>query len=443
MSDPSLALPDGGSAAQAPTVLMSRPINQATRPALGSAHYSYGFAADAFARMFGQGGYSVRTLANPEQFKNKTFAQLNDLPEGPMLHLIFRSTEDIRRVEGAYNVACFAWEFEALKANALADESMLLDQAAMLRTCDEVWTPSTYARDVLKRHDVTNVRVIPAPISVPDILSRDKEASIKVLGLLEAVSLVTYSAGREADFQRLANERALPLEDQPRLKQVLSNGGAVFLAVCNPYDKRKNLASLIEGFVLATEGRDDAVLIVKLVNSGQFDHPSGYLFHQMRVLFGNPHCIDEDRVILFSAYLSDEEMAAMYGAADFYVCTSIGEGQNLPLLEAMAHGCIPVSVQNTAMRDYIAEDASVVIAEASYKGLVSGLAADIAGTRVAVSFADRFQVCDAVTAALELSADARQQKSVAAREVVREKYDPARLLRTIETQVASKLPKRG
>src|SRR5690606_16655141 len=126
--------------------------------------------------------------------------------------------------------------------------------------------------------------------------------------------------------------------------------------------------------------------------SGMFEQPAGYLFHQMRAIFGNPHCLHEESVVLFSGFLPDDQLSHLYRLADFYVCTSIAEGQNLPLMEAMVHGCVPISVTNTAMADYVTADNAVTVAEGVYRGLFSGLASDVARSRINISYSDRYQI---------------------------------------------------
>jgi glycosyltransferase involved in cell wall biosynthesis len=71
--------------------------------------------------------------------------------------------------------------------------------------------------------------------------------------------------------------------------------------------------------------------------------------------------IDCENIILVCGLMSDSEMGRMYGAADFYLCTSNAEGQNLPLLEAMGHGVVPISPVTTAMADYVTEDNSIIL----------------------------------------------------------------------------------
>lgn len=423
-----------------PDVLISTSGTKDPARSLGTAHYSYGFAADAFRSMLADEGVPTTLIAEPEQFKTARFASVHGMSDAPTLHLIFRSSENIRPIPGVYNVACFAWEFEALKANGLPEEATVHDQVGMLGACDEVWVPCEYTRQVLNNHGLERVHVVPAPVHVKQEERGDRRDRFASLALRESVPLVSLSSGDEAAFGRLARTYSAPLIDQPRVRSAVENGGPIFLTVCNPYDKRKNLASLIEGFLMAAENHPDAVLIVKLVTSGQFESPVGYLFHQVRVLFGIPHCFHEDGVVLFSSFLSREEMSDLYSSADFYLSTSLGEGQNLPLIEAMAHGCVPVSVRNTAMADYIDQDNAVVIRERRYSGLVSGLASDVAGVRVRMPFSDRFAVAEAIQTALGLSPAQRLAKAAAAARTVQERYSRAAIMSRVRQRLDDALP---
>ena len=421
-------------------VLLSRTSVGPLSQSLGKAHYSYGFAAHAFSRMFKANGVPVTPVVNPEHFKSAIYAQTNGLEPGEHLHLVFRNSADLRPIAGAYNVACFAWEFDVLKADGVADEYIVEDQVRMLRACDEVWVPCRFTERVLRHHGVTRVRTIPAPIFPRPLERPAREIAFEELGLFESTPLVTSSAGDEAFFVQLANTYTAPLASQRRMRTALKPGGKIFLCVCNPYDKRKNITSLIEGFLMATQGRDDVVLLIKLVTSGMFEPPSGYLFHQMRVLFGIPHCIKEESVLLMSGHLSDEQMDDLYGGCDYYLSTSIAEGQNLPLLEAMSAGCVPVTTSNTAMRDYVTDDNSVVIEEGRYSGLISGLAADVTGKRVSVDYADRFAVAAAVGQALDLTPESYARKAIAARETVARGYAPEVVYERVVKALAGACP---
>ena len=403
-------------------ILVSRPPVAHGGEALGHAHYSYGFAARYFEQMFAEAGVAIKPIRHPEQFKTAAFAQTHGLTQGPntdrYIHLMFRSTEHLRPIQGCYNIACFAWEFPVLKTRGRSDESRVEQQAQMLSLCDEVWTPCRYGVDVLRRNGLKSTHYIPAPVPRPEPPGAGREAAMRTLSLVETMHLCSISAPRMEVAERIVAKAVKPLQFQPSLKAVLERGGKIFLTVCNPGDLRKNLVNLIDGFLMAARERDDCVLVVKLATSGSRREPVGYVHEVLKGLFGAPHALDEAQVIFIGGYIPDEQMDALYDLADFYLCASIAEGQNLPLLEAMARGCVPVSTCNTAMMDYLDEKCAVIVEEARYLGLIAGTAADVAGERFEISSADRFQVARGVGDALDLTPDDIRSKSLACHDLL-------------------------
>ncbi|MCW5943531.1 MAG: glycosyltransferase family 4 protein [Fimbriimonadaceae bacterium] len=66
------------------------------------------------------------------------------------------------------------------------------------------------------------------------------------------------------------------------------------------------------------------------------------------------------RRVLRPGYVDDRTLAALYGAADLYVCPSRYEGFGLPVVEAFACGC-PVAVSTGGSLPEIAGDAGLVV----------------------------------------------------------------------------------
>ncbi len=433
-------------------IFYSRPQTRGGERALGQTHYSYGFAARYFLDLLSSRGLELLEVSAPEQFKSRTFARTlgQGIDDAAHPHLIFRSTEDIRPIPGAYNIACFAWEFEVLSGPASGQEAVLESQTSMLSTCQEIWTPSRYAQRVLLAHGLANVHVIPAPMPIParadaavEGRPKAKRAAWAKLANVPSIPLVSFSsnfvthyeADLEQDYERLARDKTSPLGEQPALNWVLEGGGTVIVTVCNPYDRRKNLANLIEGFLLAAVDRDDVVLVVKLATSGVVETPAGYLYHQLRLLFGRPHCLFEEKVVLVGGYLETEQMEALYAGADFYLCTSVAEGQNLPLLEAMAMAVAPITVANTAMSDYIDDEVAVVVPERRFEGLLTQMAADGARRRYGSSLSDRFQIGHAIRRALAMPQAAREAMGAAAKARITLLFSPDEVFTRIRARL--------
>ncbi|MBM9539078.1 glycosyltransferase family 4 protein, partial [Desulfobulbus alkaliphilus] len=112
-----------------------------------------------------------------------------------------------------------------------------------------------------------------------------------------------------------------------------------------------------------------------------------------------------DRVWITDGVLTRAELNRLYDAATFYVCTSHAEGQNLPLLEAMARGVVPVTVDHTAMSDYISDNDAVVIPSRT-RPLDIRLAARYRMYGVETNYVDADDVSSALQRAEDMNDDA-------------------------------------
>ncbi len=137
----------------------------------------------------------------------------------------------------------------------------------------------------------------------------------------------------------------------------------VFLTVFNVHDFRKQLRPMLEAFVQFSHDRPDAILLLKMSTPFRGKAPvnSQLLGEQITNPGRLAPPLVSDRVWITDQILTRDEMSHLYDVADFYLCTSQGEGQNLPLIEAMGRGLVPVSVDNTAMGGYVSEEDAVVI----------------------------------------------------------------------------------
>jgi hypothetical protein len=81
----------------------------------------------------------------------------------------------------------------------------------------------------------------------------------------------------------------------------------------------------------------------------------------LRLHISGYELIDSNAVWLATAQLAEPVLADLYRFSSAYLCSSLAEGQNPPLQEAMAYGVVPVTTRHTAMLDYIREDNVVII----------------------------------------------------------------------------------
>src|SRR5579863_752569 len=180
--------------------------------ALGARHYSYRFAESHFLAMLEARGIPVRHLVMPEYYGQR--AALAAEVEGlaaTSAHLIFRSTQEIRLLKCAYNIACFAWEFDVLKDYTLIEGHPFLNQKRMLGICDEIWVPSQYTREVLLAHGLHNVHCIPAPIRLPARRPTERDEALAQLASLTVCPLLVNTLLSPESNSSICASRTLSL----------------------------------------------------------------------------------------------------------------------------------------------------------------------------------------------------------------------------------------
>jgi glycosyltransferase involved in cell wall biosynthesis len=127
------------------------------------------------------------------------------------------------------------------------------------------------------------------------------------------------------------------------------------------------------------------------------------------------------RDLLADMSATRDEMNRFYDAASFYLCTSYAEGQNLPLIEAMARGVVPITVDHTAMADYISDNDAVVIPSHT-RPLDIRLTARYRMYGVDTNYVDAADVHSALLAARDIPDSDYAHKSAASWEEVRSQF---------------------
>lgn len=346
-------------------------ISESDRTAVGSglgvADYSYSFAMRGFLQVLEQAEIDHMVIEHPEyisDIRERSSAAVN-------IHLCFYPPERLRLLKGAYNINCFAWEFDRLRAaTELVTYHAFADQATMLNRADEVWAPAQSAVDAIVASGVTvPVKMVTAPI-VENLARRPRQGRSTWKKLDQhATKLKGVSWQPLAIAPRI--QPAMDHASQARrndLRSILrvteqDTPPPVFLSVFNVHDFRKQMRPMLEAFIQFTHHRPDAILLLKMSTPFRGRHPVNSMLHGEQVT--NPGRLApplvSDRVWITDQILTRDEMNHVFDVADFYLCTSHGEGQNLPLIEAMGRGLVPISVDNTAMGGYISEDDAVVI----------------------------------------------------------------------------------
>ena len=201
-----------------------------------------------------------------------------------------------------YTIGTWAWETEEFPPGLLGS----------LDFVDEIWMPSEYSSNALRKVTTKPVITFGHPITRPPY---SPDMSRKDLGLPDQfVFLFCF------DFFSIA--------------------------------KRKNPIGLVEAFKRAFKPGEGPVLVIKTLNADGLPEDSARL-----------HAAAEGRddVIFFDRYVSAEEKNAIIGLCDCYVSLHRAEGFGLTLAEAMALGKPVIATGYSGNLDFMTEDNSYLV----------------------------------------------------------------------------------
>ncbi len=417
-------------------VYYSSSIEGEIQKVLGFAHYSYRFAEAKFVATLTDRGLMPHKLVMPE-----FYGSADALPAGIResgltdIHFMFRSTEQFRLLKFARNVGCFAWEFDVLKDSTLEGEHPFLNQARMLGLCDEVWVPCNYTQSILRAHGLEHVHTIPAPIAVPERAPSALRECLSLVGHCVVAPLHYNAFLPAAQLKRTIASGAATLAKSIAARTHGGRHPRIYLSVLNPEDFRKNLDALLRGFYHFSAGRSDVLLLVKVLTSSSRYDLWDIVADVVPAKLDAGSGMQSPNILFFSDYLDDDAMAHLYAMSDFYLCASLCEGQNLPLLEAMAHGVVPITTANTAMEDYINAANAVVIEDRLVPNDIPHLAATATGKPFNIRRCTARDVCVALDESAGLTQEAYARMSAQSRDAVRSRFSPDAVWPLIERRL--------
>jgi glycosyltransferase involved in cell wall biosynthesis len=126
---------------------------------------------------------------------------------------------------------------------------------------------------------------------------------------------------------------------------------------------RKNLSRVVEAFALLRERRPE--LPHRLAIVGRIGWGVEPLQQRVREL-------QLESVVPFAGYVADEDLPALYSAADLFVYPSLYEGFGIPPLEAMACGT-PVVTSNVSSLPEVVGDAALSVNPLDVEAMASAM----------------------------------------------------------------------
>lgn len=402
---------------------------------LGAAHYSYRFAEGKFRDILTELA-DVRYAKYPYAYASKEYVYQDlELESEKLIHLAFRSPENLRVLKGLYNICAVAWEFDVMHDTDWRGQNPIKKQTRMLGLFDEIWATSTYTQSVLSSHGLKNVQLIPAPVD--DVWENPDDFELNDLGGVQFYP-VNMNVGTN---DMLYSHGLLSKEPKgiPEVVRKANKSNSIYLTILNPFDMRKNLLAMLCGFEAFAKEHPDATLLVKLSvpKADSRVEQSQAIVHSLRISLGEAFSMKSKNIFFIFGYLSDDEMSSLHAVSDFYLAPAVAEGQNLPLIEAMTAGTIGVATRNTAMLDYIDTDNSVVINTKRLPAAMLDLATREARKYHEIDIASSYDIYLALKQTAKLSSEQREAMGKKGKARCKALYAPSVIKEKVSARLSS------
>lgn len=198
-------------------------------------------------------------------------------------------------------VGYWAWELETLPT----------DWAYGSRYLTEVWTPSRFSAEAIRRQTDKAVKIVPHAIRVPETLQ-----------------------------SRGASRRSL----NGHLRVLVMGDGRSSL-------KRKNVSGAIKAFQRAFDDRGDVQLVIKLRNMHEDD--SSYELRRAA------EC--DPRINIVNGSINDDERWQLISGCDVFMSLHRSEGFGLTMAEAMACGVPVLATGYSGNLDFMDEESACLV----------------------------------------------------------------------------------
>lgn len=157
--------------------------------------------------------------------------------------------------------------------------------------------------------------------------------------------IITVSTAVEEIFRSIAIER----EDEEKLRRKFGILKPFVLYVPGGFDVRKNINGLIKSYArLSKTLRQNYQLVI----AGKLPGKIPEVEKQKYLEFANEQGLKHGELI-FTGYVSDDDLVKLYNLCEVFVFPSIHEGFGLPVLEAMSCGAAVIGSNTTSIPEVI------------------------------------------------------------------------------------------
>ena len=280
------------------------------------------------------------------------------------------------------DLATKPWRMSALLAHfARIPQDGLFPEVDLFHATDHLLPRLTRVKSVFTLHDLVfqfyphthktlnrwfltlmMPRFLRAADAVIAVSEHTKGDAVRTYGMDEAKIAVIYEGVSER-FRRRAPDAIAAV----RHKYSLPDRFVLSVGTIEP---RKNLTSLLEAYhALRNEESEYRLVLVG---------KKGWLYTGF---FRRIHELGLEDEIVFPGFVPDEDLPAIYSAADLFVFPSLYEGFGLPVLEALACGT-PVIASNASSVPEVAGDSALLVDPSSVEALAHDMRAVLNSTEL-------------------------------------------------------------
>jgi len=182
---------------------------------------------------------------------------------------------------------------------------------------------------------------------------------------------VIYPGYDEEAFQPLREREAI---EAVKTRYGIAGDYILFVGTIQP---RKNLVRLMEAFSLLKRQAADLQLVI----AGK----KGWLYE---AIFRRVEELGLEGQVVFTGYVADEDLPALFSGARLFVFPSLYEGFGLPVLEAMACG-VPVVCSNASSLPEVADDAALLFDPLDVVGMAAAMERVLGDERLRAKLVER------------------------------------------------------
>jgi len=213
--------------------------------------------------------------------------------------------------------------------------------------------PETHRYSTVLMHKLLFPLIIRNSDKILTISESTKQDLMKYLNISEKKIIVTYLSADEK-FKPLNNKAINDIKQKYKLN-------FPFILYVGTLEPRKNIPVLLRAFYKLKKKN----LQYKLIIAGK----KGWKYKE---IFEITNKLNLQKDVIFTGYVSDEDLPKLYNAADLFVYPSLYEGFGLPPLEAMACGT-PVITSNTSSLPEVVGDAGIMTNPYNVDGLANAM----------------------------------------------------------------------